>query len=480
MKKVFHRLLTAMMALALLVGMGAFSSGSALAQGQTTTAAPGLWASAINLQNIGTGTAQTVTIDFFNGSGVKVGSYTLPADLPANGSISLYLPATQVAGLGSGQFSAVVSSDQPVQATVNTGSNNSSTPPYTIFAYEGIDSAQAAATLYFPGLYNNYFGFDSEMVIQNTSAGTVSLKADFYNQAGAKIATASLGTVVSNASKTFPISKLTTTPALPSGNTAVFGAVVTATGGSVVGIANLWQKSSVAGTASYNAFTAGSSALYAPALYNNYFNYVSSFTIQAVGGPAAGTITYSNGRKVSFSLAANAAKEYYQPADAQLPSGNTNGVFSAKVTTTSGKVVGLVNLQIKNSPNGDFASYNPALSAGKELNVAGILSDYFGFFSAVTVQNAGTTKTNVTFKYGNGLTRTFFDVPAGGTINVIHLNSAGDILPDTTATSAVVSSSNGNPLVAIIQTNTASNVKGFVNKAPRDYLGAVTGSVKTP
>lgn len=477
MKMIVHRLMAAVMTVALLVSLGAFSGASAFAQGQTTTDAPGQWASAINLQNIGTATATGVRIDFYDGNGTNVGNYVLSAPLAVNGAVSVYLPTAQVQGLGSGQFSAVVSSDQPIQATVNTGSNNSSTPPYTIFGYEGIDSAQAGTTLFFPGNYNNYFGFYSEIVVQNTSASAVTLNAAFFNRNGGQIGSAALGSLAPNASKTFPMSKIA---GLPSGNTAVFGAVVTATGGSVVGIANIWQKNSVAGTASYNAFTAGSKTLYVPALYNNYFGFVSSLTIQAVGGAAAGTITYSNGATQPFNLAANAAAEYFQPSNAALPSGNTNGVFSAKVTTTSGNVVGLVNIQIKNSPNGDFASYNALLSAGSQLNVAGILSDYFGFFSAVTVQNAGTTATNITITYANGQSRTFPNIPGGGTINIVHLNSQGDILPDTTSTSAVVSSSNGNPLVAVIQTNTNNTVKGFVNKTPRDYLVAVVGSVKTP
>jgi hypothetical protein len=479
MKLALRRIGAIALALALVVSFGAFGANSAMAQGQTSTNINGVWASSINLQNVGV-TAATPTITFYNASGAALTSFTPSAPVAAGGALSLYVPA-QVSALPAGQqFSAVVSSTEPFQVSVNTASTNSVSQPWTAFAYEGV--SQGGTNLYLPGLYKNYFGFSSEMVIQNAGTGTATLTARFFNTAGTQIATASLGTLAPNASKTFGIASLTTTPALPSGNTAgKFGAVVTSNEGvALVGIANLWRTSPTAGTASYNAFTSGSSTLYVPALYKNYFGFGSALTLQNVSGTtAAGKITYGNGASTNFSLAPNASQEFYQPANGALPSGNSAGVFSAKVTTTSGSVVGIVSLSQISGAVGAFASYTVPGAASAQVNIPNVLSDYFGYFSAVTVQNTGATATNITIKYATGQSRIFNNVPANGTVNIIHLNNTGDVLPDKTTTSAVVSSSNGNPLVAVIQHNSANGVSGYnAAKAVGDFLLAVTGSAK--
>jgi hypothetical protein len=448
-----------------------FSSQPAAAQ----TNAPGVWSSSINLQNVTTSPA-TVVITFYNASGNVVTTYT-PSTLAGGEALSIFVPAiTTSPALPSGQYSVVVSSDVQILASVNTASTSSTSAPWTAFAYDGFDSSQAGTTLYFPGNYNNYFNFSSELVVQNTDASTTAtLRGTFRNQSGGVLASnVNLGTVAPNASRTIAMSSVS---GLPSGNSAVFSAVITSDENvNLVGVANIWRTSPTNGTASYSGFTGGTTELYPPALYNNYYGFRSALTIQNVSasGNAIGTITYSNGQTVNFNLAGGAAQEYFQPANANLPSGNSAGVFAAKVTTTQGSVVGLVSLS--SATGGPFASYNVPGSASSSVNIPNLLSDYYGYFSAVTVQNAGTTATNVTITYANGMTKGPISVPAGGTTNIIHLDGAGDVLPFRTSTSATVTSSNGNPLVAVIQHNTSPNVAGYNSaKTPSDYLLAVTG-----
>lgn len=438
------------------------------------TNAPGVWSSSINLQNVTTSTA-TVVVTFYDSSGNVVTTYT-PSALAGGEALSIFVPAiTTSPALPSGQYSVVVSSDVQILASVNTASTSSTSAPWTAFAYDGFDSSQAGSTLYFPGNYNNYFNFFSELVIQNTDASTTAtLRGTFRNQSGTVLASnVNLGTVAPNASRTIAMSSVA---GLPSGSSGVFSAVITSDQSvNIVGVANIWRTSPTNGTASYSGFTGGSSSLYPPALYNNYFGFRSALTIQNVGtSNAIGTITYTNGTPVNFNLAPGAAQEYFQPNNASLPSGNSAGVFSAKVTTTQGSVVGLVSLS--SATGGPFASYNVPSAASTTVNIPNLLSDYYGYFSAVTVQNAGTTATNVTINYANGQTRSMGNVPAGGTINIIHLDNAGDVLPFRTSTSATVTSSNSNPLVAVIQHNTSPNVAGYNSaKTPSDYLLAVTG-----
>jgi len=453
------------------------STKQAAAQGQNNTAAPGQWQSSINLQNFGTGPATAVVV-FYGPTGNEITRYAVQGTIPQNGAVSIFVPA-QVSALPSGQYSAAVESDQPIKASVNTASTNSSTGPFTAFGYEGIESADAGATLYFPGLYKSYYNFFSEIVIQNADTQSATVTARFYNRSGAQIAgPIELGTVAANASKTFTTASL---GALPSGDlNGVFGAVVTSNEGRrLVGIANIWRTAPTNGTSSYNAFTGGSSTLYAPALYKNYYGFGSALSLQAIGGAASGTIVYSNGTQEPFTLQANAAQEFYQPADNRLPSGDAAGVFSARVNVSSGQVVGLVSLSVPTGERGDFASYNVPDQAANQVNVPNVLSDYFGYFSAVTVQNTSNFATDVTITYGNGQSRSMGRVAANQTVNIIHLNNAGDVLPDSTTTSAVVSGSGGAQLVAVVQHNTTAGVNGFnPAKVPSDFLIALSGSAR--
>ncbi|WP_152541209.1 hypothetical protein [Kallotenue papyrolyticum] len=482
MPKIIRRVVSIALTLTLVLSAAAFTSKRVNAQGQNNTAAPGIWQSSINIQNPNS-TIANVSIKFYDANGTLVRTHG-PTQIAADGALSIFVPA-QVTGLNAGQYSAVVESDVPVKASVNTASTNSTVQPWTAFGYEGADSTQAGTTLYFPGLYKNYYNFFSEIVIQNAGSTATTVTATFYDQrTGSQIGSPiNLGQIGPNASKTFPMQSLAQ---LPSGNqNGLFGAIVTSSGGvPIVGIANIWRTAPVNGTSSYNAVTGGSTTLYVPALYRNYYGFGSALTIQAVGGPAQGTITYSNGATETFSLAENASKEFYQPANADLPSGNTDGVFSARVTATSGQIVGLVSLSVPEgrrggTPVGDFASYNVPAQASSTVNIPNLMSDFYGYFSAVTVQNTGSQATNVTITYANGQSRTFNNVPPNGTVNIIHLDNTGDPLPNRTTTSAKVTSSNGQPLVAVIQHNTTTNVSGYdPSKVPSDYLIALTGSAQ--
>jgi len=482
-----HRIAAFSVTLALVVCWAAIGGGSASAQGGT--AAPGKWSSAINLQNVGNNAA-SATITFYDLQGTPIKQLTT-ASIAKNGALSLYVP-TGVQDLSAGQYSAVVNSVEPFLVSVNTGSTNSASAPWTAFAYEGIGSSQAGNTLFFPGLYKSYFSFDSEMVIQNAGEATATLKADFYNAAGTKVASiANLGTVAKNAAKTISIASLST---LPSGNTnGLFGAVVTSTAGNIplVGIGNIWRTSPTNGTASYNASSIGTSTIYAPSLLNNYYGFATALTVQNINPTQTATVvlTYSNGKSRQFALKPFASQAFYQPSDALVTgeSGNVKGIFSAKVTTTGGSIVGLVSQGISFGPaNGSFASYNMPGTTTPAVNISSVLHGYFGYFTAVTVQNTDPTRTtDILITYANGKSRKFTNVGPNKTVNILHLDTSGDVLTNGTATSAVVKSitstgaDNNVNLVAVLQHGTAAGVAGNdPTHVPSDYLLSVTGSPK--
>ncbi|NNJ09839.1 hypothetical protein EKD04_005825 [Chloroflexales bacterium ZM16-3] len=479
----FKRTITTALAMALAMVTLAFPSGQAQAQ-HTTTVAPGVWSSAILIQNVST-TSATIEIKFYDSAGTLKKTY--PTTLNAKEPVTLYVP-DKMSDLASGQYSAVVSSTAKVIASVQTSSVSQGTGPWTAFAYEGVDSNSTGTKLFFPGNYKGYYTFNSELVIQNSSESTATtLTVDFYKQDGSKITTVDLGSLGANSAKTWAMTD-SIFGALPSGNTGIFGAVVTSSATPIAGIANIWATSPTNKTASYNGVTSGTTSLFAPSLSNNYYGFASALTIQNIdqATTATGTIEYTNGTKQNFSLAPNAAQEFYQPNVSGLPSGNTGGSFSAKVTATAGSIVGLVSysrplaVDLAGRPFGDFASYNCAPVASAEVNIPNINNNYYGYFTNVTVQNTGTDTTDIKLTYPDGKTWTISGVAGGGNANFIHLpNVTTNPYAASTniSTSAVASSSNGSLLVAVIQHNTGAGVTGNnPAKVPSDFLQVFTGT----
>lgn len=433
------------------------------AQGSTTTQAPGTWSSSINIQNTGDAAA-TVVLTFHNSAGAAVLSHTVSPPIAAGGSRSLYVPM-QIPGLADGQYSVIASSDQPLQIVANA----SSVAPATAGAYSGLQSDEIGKTLFFPGLYNAYYGFYSQLVLQNTESTAATVTITFYNQnTGAQVAQITGANIPATSTRVFALPSLA---GVPSGNVNGLLSAKVTSDRDLAGIANIWTSARSGAFADYNGYVAGSTdVVYAPALYKNYYGFVSALTVQNLSaGPANIRVTYSNGTIETRLLQPNQSVEYYQPNNAALPSGNVNGVFSAKVESLDGaEIVVLVNVEDKNK--GLLASYNGPSTATDSVNLPVVLKAFYNWFSAQTVQNVGNGPTNITITYAGGQTRTFNNVPANGTVNIIELDSAGSVLPNTSSVSAVVTSS-AQPIVAVVQQNSEI----MYRQTPGDYLLAYTG-----
>lgn len=430
-----------------------------LAQGTPNTKAPGTWVSSINIQNVGSGPA-TVVLDFYDTNGNKVLSFTVTPNIPAGGSRSLYVPAE--IPVSNGQYSVIASSDQPLQVVVNS----SSTSPATAGAYMGVQAVELSNTLYFPGLYKNYYGFYSEVVLQNVENSPADVTLSFYKQKTGEHVVDVSASIPATSSRVFALQDLAS---VPSGNVDGLLSLKVTSNRQLAGVANIWTSAKYGEYSDYNAFVSGSTTVYAPALYNNYYGFVSSLTVQNLDSTTNTIkVTYSNGTTETKALGAFQAFEYYQPNNTSLPSGNVQGVFSAKVESLDGKpIVVLVNVEDK--VKGTLASYNGPSQATTTVNCPVVLKAFYNWFSAQTVQNVGTASTNITITYASGQSKTFNNVPPNGTVNIIELANAGSVLPDGSSVSAVISSS-GQPVVAVVQEN--SNVR--YSQTPGDYLLAYT------
>lgn len=443
--------------------VGLLAVGSIAAQGVTGTQAPGTWVSSINVQNTGTSDA-TVLLTFYDSSGAVALAYTVDPPIPAGGSRSLYVPA-EIPGLADGQYSVIASSNQPLQIVANS----SSSVPSTAGAYTGLQSDEVGKALYFPGLYNNYYSFYSEMVLQNIESQDATVTLTFYDQGtGAQVGEITGVNIPATSSRVFALADLT---GVPSGNvTGLLSAKVTSDR-DLAAVANIWSSAMYGEYSDYNAYVVGATAVvYAPALYNDYYGFVSALTVQNIDSINADIeVTYSNGETETKTLLPNQAFQYYQPNNAALPSGNSAGVFSAKVESlNSAQIVVLVNVEDKNK--GLLASYNGPSSASTSVNVPVVLKSFYNWFSAQTVQNVGSVSTDITITYADGNSKIFTGVPANGTVNIIELDSAGSVLPDGSSISAVITSS-GEPIVAVVQENS----EVMYGTTPGDYLLAYTG-----
>lgn len=419
--------------------------------GSTGIKMPGTWGTSINLQNTSSTQANSIVITFFDSNGTSAKNETL-APLAGNGSRSIYVP-TQVAGLASGQYSAVVSSDQPLQVIANSGSYTGLSDPNAMGLVSYLGVSNPSTTLFFPGLYKSYFGFNSEIVLQNTtSQQATNVSIQIYNQkTGALVTTLSSPNtnIPANSTRSFAMEDYA---GITSGNANGLLAARVTSDQALAGIANIWSTTTAGQTSSYNAFPSGANVFYAPALYKSYFKFNSALTVQNVGGsPANIRVTYSNGTTKETTLQPFQSIEYYQPADAALPSGNAAGVFSAKVESLNGQaLVGLVSI----NDGKVFDSYNGIIDVGTNgVGCPVTLQSFFNYFSSETVQNLGSVATTVTATYATGQVRVSPSIPPNGTYNFLELQGQGTVLPNGSSVAVTFTSSNGQPLAAVTQQN---------------------------
>lgn len=485
------RILAGGLTLAVVAATLAFPASPAAAQQRTRTNVPGGWGSAILIQNVGTATLapDQYSIEFYDANGSLVKSFTPPAtaSIAPGASREFYIPTT-ITDLASGQYSGVVSSSVPVKAVVNSSTDRAAAAPWSAFAYEGVDAAATATRLFIPGFYKDYFGFRSELVIQNTGTSAASVQATFYRSSdGQRFGPISLGSIQPNAAQTFSYNDPAFNGLPGSTNTSLFGVVVESTNGvPLAGVSNIWTASDAdAGAGSFNAFTSGSPTVYAAALYNQYFGFVASITVQNLADTAAaGNIRFSDGTQVPFNIPANQAREFFLPGIAGLASGNTNGLLSATISGPSnGQLVALVNIQRKqrgsttvaDPENPAFGSYGATATRAARVRVPAIFSDYFGYFTAVTVQNAGNAPATVTLRYGDNRTWVSPTLQPGQTFNFSHLpNIAGNQLGFRTQIGGTVESAQ--PVVVVVQHNTGRELTSFSPRfLPNDFLFALSG-----
>jgi len=392
----------------------AFIVTSLLVSGMAVGAQGGVWVSGITIQNQSMTEDANITVTFYWAEGTDLAgqvAHSFTDVIPANQSKTYYVPTHAKTKDLPANFvgSAVVSSDQPVAANVNTqrpsntGDNNPA-DPNRVGTSSGV--LEPATTLYFTQLMKNYSGWNSYIAIQNTTAETASVTVKYYNDSdGAEAATE---TANISPYSTY-IFKQQECAGLPNN---WGGAAIVESDSLLAGIANFFNSGSSNATAqfhSYNAATSGATKLYVPRIVRNYYDYQGGIKVQNIGdAPTDITVKFYFGgqeyTKVIEGLqpgASTVARDLYMPNVTDL--GDVHGSGAAVIESSGQPIVATVNEDNRvgnayKGHEGRGVTYN-AVADGTQTNAVlfpQVTAKYYGYSSGVQVQNVGTEATEVT------------------------------------------------------------------------------------
>jgi hypothetical protein len=340
---------------------------------------------AFNIQNLSNSSA-TCVVEFYDAAG-NVGLTLSPPPIAAGDVAAFFTGSSDFDTMAPGQYSAVVSCDQEVAAVVNFSDSDSGA------SHSGLGSAEVGPTWSAPAVYNNYYGFYSNIVAQNATGSPINITVSIYeagNPTPVSVKTA-------NNVPAFSAANFEQNTNGSLAKNKAYSAKIEGTG-DVAAIVNIYGSGGTAQQLySYNPFAQGSTVAYAPVIMNNYYGYNTALTVQNVDAAqtASVKVTYSNGMTENASVGPGASHVFLNFAG-PLPAGNK--LYSAKVESTSNSVPIVAMVNQSNGLN-RAASYSGFESGATTVNAPIVLRSYYGYDSSVNCQNLGNSATNITFDY---------------------------------------------------------------------------------
>lgn len=383
MKKTFSVIL----ALILLFGLPVAAQAQVPAPG-------GPFSSAFRVQNLDVA-ATLCTYTLYDSAGVDAFTSEQTTIQPGD-SLYVYVPNLS---LDDGMYSGVVMCDRKVGAVTNFSDDDSGA------SHNGV--ADPATTWYAPGIYDNFYNFYSNVVVQNATDAVINATIQIYAPGNTTpVYSETKSNVPGYSSVSFQQEGLTQLA-----NNQFYSAKITGTGDVAV-VVNIYGKGAADNQLySYNAFQSGSTKAYAPIIMNNFYGYSTSLVIQNMGTSAATvTVAYTNGSSDNYTIQPGAAQSIYSPNE--VPAGNT--LYGATVTSTNGQpVVVLVN---QSDANRRASSYIGFSGGGQEMRAPIVMKNYYTYETSITCQNVGAAATTMTIRYaGVTNTTTSPSIPVGGT-----------------------------------------------------------------
>jgi len=393
-----------------------------------TPAPGGPFNSAFRVQNLGTADAKCQFV-FYDAAGNA--DFTSAQETVAPGdSWYVYVP-TDVTPLDAGTYSAVVSCDQPVAAVTNFSDPNSGA------AHSGI--TEPGDTWYAPGIYDNYYSYYSNVVVQNATASPIDISVEIYAPGNATpVKTQTETNVPAYTSVSFEQEGLTELA-----DNQFYSAKIIGTG-DVAAIVNIYGRGAYDNQLySYNPFKSGSVKAYAPVIMNNYYGYNTALVVQNMGSSTADvTVTYTNGTSANYSIEPGAATSLYTPSFGP-PAGNT--LYGATVESTNSQPLAvLVN---ESNAYNRAASYSGFASGSDEVSTPIVMRRYYKYNTSVTCQNVGTSAATMTLAYG-GVAGTNVSPSIDPGKTHLFLQQSDSLLSDNFIGSATITSAQ--PIVCIV------------------------------
>lgn len=291
--------------------------------------------------------------------------------------------------------------------------------------------------------------FSSSFTIQNMATSSASCSYTIYNSTGGTAYTSSTFSVAVGGSS------FTYVPSIGGLASGQYSAVISCDQ-QVAAISNFASTNSAG---AYRGVDGGTVATiwYAPNAFNNYYNYYTNYIVQnATSGTVNVTVDILNsaGATVATQTANNVpAYSFYNFEQTGLAGMNSNTTYSAKITGTGNIAVESNIFGADGTADSNKVAAYTTFTAGSTVAYAPIIMNNYsayGYITALTVQNLGTSSTTVTVTYGTGHTQS---QSIGAKAAYVFYTPSSSV-PSGTLTSAKIESSGSQPIVAIVnQTN---------------------------
>ena len=343
--------------------------------------------SSFTVQNTGSEEA-TVLIAFYEEDGTEHTPSPLnlgqpnPFTLDPGASFEVYVP--DIPDLDDGRYSVVISSDQEMVAIANLIGQTGNI--FYTGSYSG--AAMGASAVFVPSVVYEFYNWNSLISIQNAGDSATNVTVD-YTCADGSTAQHTKADLMPGAAVHFDLE--TNPPAgLPVGCTG--SAEVSATGGTPLIVVD--NQSATGGfTQSYNAFIAGATELFVPALYHQYYTWDSSLNIRKIGaGSTTVTVAYSDDTTSTCVLTdASPSCLLYMPDELV-----GTGLFAADISSDALPVVAIVNAA---NPNNQAQTYGAFLDGTEMVGLPTVMNQYYGWDTSFTCQNVGGIATTLNISY---------------------------------------------------------------------------------
>ncbi|MFZ1752142.1 MAG: hypothetical protein WAU10_00285 [Caldilineaceae bacterium] len=412
----------------------------------------GPFSTAFRVQNLDSSNATCVYV-FYNAAGTaaftSAGSTITPGD-------SLYVYTPSVSGLANGTYSGVVSCDKKVAAVVNFSDADSGA------SHNGVNAP--ATTWYAPGIYDNFYGFYSNIVVQNATSASVNATVQYFAPGSSTPADSETKAIPAYASAAFEQEGRAGLA-----NNVAYSAKIVGTG-DVAAVVNIYGSTGTAAQLySYNPFSSGSKTVYAPVIMNAYYGYNTALTVQNIGANATDvTVTYGTGQTETKNVAAGSSALFLTSAS-PLAVGTLTGA-TVTAADAAGQIVALVN---ESTNLNRAASYSAFPAGSTSVSAPIVMKRYYGYNTSVVCQNVGAAATTMTIAYSGGVGGSTSVSTAVGKTVQFYQPDAVEGLSDNYVGSATITATQ--PIVCVV--NEDMNEVPNLNKN-MDQLFAYEGIAK--